>query len=82
MSSDYRQTGCETHLCFQITDKLDNVESKLMSRRPEELLDDIDALKRKTEQNREQAREAREAADSATDSSTDAQTVRLQMHGQ
>ncbi|XP_067447150.1 laminin subunit beta-4 [Thunnus thynnus] len=58
----------------KITDKLDNVESKLMSRRPEELLDDIDALKRKTEQNREQAREAREAADSATDSSTDAQT--------
>ncbi|KAM7397366.1 hypothetical protein PAMP_020344 [Pampus punctatissimus] len=57
----------------EITDKLDDTELKLMSRQPKELLDNIDALKKKTEQNREKAREAREAADSATDTTTDTQ---------
>ncbi|CAK6979151.1 laminin subunit beta-4 [Scomber scombrus] len=58
----------------EITDKLGDIETKLMSPRPKELLDDIDALKRKTDQNREQAEEAKEASDSATDSSKDAET--------
>ena len=49
-----------------------------MSPRPKQLLDNIEALKRKTEQNREQAKEAKEAADAATGSSKDAETVRLQ----
>ncbi|KAM7415417.1 hypothetical protein PAMA_019983 [Pampus argenteus] len=57
----------------EITDKLDDIELKLMSHQPKELLYNIDALKKKTEQNREQAKEAREAADSATDTTTETQ---------
>lgn len=52
-------------------DKLDDIETKLMNRRPEDLQDDIEALKRKTEQNRKTAREAREAANSALNQTTD-----------
>ncbi|KAM6926955.1 laminin subunit beta-4 [Lycodopsis pacificus] len=54
-----------------MTDKLDDIETKLMNRRPEDLQDEIEALKRKTEQNREMAREAKEAADSALNQTTD-----------
>lgn len=62
---------------FQIKDKLDNTETKLMNRRPDDLQNEIEALKKKTGQNREMAREAREAAESALDT-TDTETVRLQ----
>nr|XP_046250599.1 laminin subunit beta-4 [Scatophagus argus] len=55
-------------------DKLDDIENKLMSRRPEDLRDEIEALKNKTEQNREMARDAREAAEAASRNATDAAT--------
>ncbi|XP_041795045.1 laminin subunit beta-4 isoform X2 [Chelmon rostratus] len=45
--------------------KLNNTETKLMTRRPKNLLNEINALKNKTEQNRKMARDAREAANSA-----------------
>lgn len=51
-----------------------------MNRRPEDLLDDIEALKRKTEQNRRMATDAQEAAKAALNSTTDTQTVRLLTH--
>ncbi|XP_019113332.2 laminin subunit beta-4 [Larimichthys crocea] len=57
-----------------ITDKLDNIDLKLMNRRPEDLLDDIEALKRKTEQNRQMATDAQEAAEAALNNTTDTQT--------
>lgn len=61
---------------FQIENKLDNIERKLMDRRPEDLRDEIESLKKKTEQNRKMARDAREAADSALQNTTDAAQVR------
>lgn len=51
-----------------------------MNRRPEDLLDDIEALKRKTEQNRQMATDAQEAAEAALNNTTDTQTVRLLTH--
>lgn len=62
---------------FQIKDKLDDIETKLMDRRPEDLQNQIEALKKKTEQNRKMARDAREAADSALKNTTDTEKVRL-----
>ncbi|XP_039988567.1 laminin subunit beta-4 [Xiphias gladius] len=60
-------------LIQDIKDKLDNTETKLMNRRPDDLQNEIEALKKKTGQNREMAREAREAAESALDT-TDTET--------
>lgn len=62
---------------FQIKDKLDDIETKLMDRRPEDLQSQIEALKKKTEQNRKMARDAREAADSALENATDTVKVRF-----
>lgn len=62
---------------FQIENKLDNIERKLMDRRPEDLQNEIESLKKKTEQNRKMARDAREAADSALQNTTDTAQVRL-----
>lgn len=71
-----------TSVWFQIKDKLDNIETKLMNRRPKDLLDEIEALRKKTEQNREMARDAREAADSALNKATDTEPVRRQTQRQ
>ncbi|XP_029289830.1 laminin subunit beta-4 [Cottoperca gobio] len=54
-----------------IKDKLDNIETKLMTRPPQDLQDEIEALKKKSEQNREAARDAKEAAESALKQTTD-----------
>lgn len=62
---------------FQIKDKLDNIETKLMDPRREDLQNQIEALKKKTEQNRKMAKDAREAANSALKNTTDAEKVRL-----
>uniref|UniRef100_A0A3Q2TNH0 Laminin subunit beta-4-like n=1 Tax=Fundulus heteroclitus TaxID=8078 RepID=A0A3Q2TNH0_FUNHE len=61
-------------------DKLDGIESELMNR-PAGLLEEIEAVKNKTELNRELAKEAREAAESALSSisnETDLQEVQEQ----
>merc|ERR1739838_222409 len=59
LETSSRDADATKHHIKQITDKLDDVESKLgLTRRPQTLLDDIKGLKRKTEQNRQQAREA------------------------
>ncbi|KAM9854866.1 laminin subunit beta-4 [Aulostomus maculatus] len=50
----------------QMNDTLDDVDSKLGRRQQEKMLNNIESLKRKSEDNREQAREAREAAESAS----------------
>uniref|UniRef100_A0A671XM86 Laminin, beta 2-like n=1 Tax=Sparus aurata TaxID=8175 RepID=A0A671XM86_SPAAU len=65
---------------FQIKDKMDDIETKLMDRRAEALKDEIDALKKKTEQNRQMARDAGETADAVLNNTTDTQTVRLLTH--
>ncbi|XP_042370350.1 laminin subunit beta-4-like isoform X2 [Plectropomus leopardus] len=51
-------------------DKLDNIETELMNYPPEDLKSHIEALKKKTEQNRETARDALKAAGSAVDQTT------------
>uniref|UniRef100_UPI003AAF4A91 laminin subunit beta-4 n=1 Tax=Centroberyx gerrardi TaxID=166262 RepID=UPI003AAF4A91 len=56
-----------------ITEKLNDIENNL-KKSPKDLLDEIEALKNKTEMNREQAREAKQAADSAFADAADAQT--------
>lgn len=63
-------------LLFQIKDKLDNIETKLMDPRREHLKNQTEALKKKTEQNRKMARDAREAANSALKNMTDTEKVR------
>ncbi|KAF7666905.1 hypothetical protein LDENG_00088500 [Lucifuga dentata] len=55
----------------QIKDKLDKVEPKLTVH-PEDMLEDIEALKNKTETNRQQAKQAKDAADSAFTNATNA----------
>ena len=65
---------------FQIKDKMDNIETKLMDHQVEALKDKIDALKKKTELNRQMARDARETADSVLNNTTDVQTVRPLTH--
>lgn len=57
-------------------DNLNDVETKLMNRRPKNLQDEIEALKEKTEQNKETARDAQEAAGSALNQTTDTEPVR------
>lgn len=59
---------------------MDDIETKLMDRRAEALKDEIDALKKKTEQNRQMARDAGETADAVLNNTTDTQTVRLLTH--
>lgn len=59
---------------------MDDIETKLMDRRAEALKDEIDALKKKTEQNRQMARDAGETADAVLNNTTDTQTVRLHTH--
>ncbi|KAK5901503.1 hypothetical protein CesoFtcFv8_006866 [Champsocephalus esox] len=54
-------------------DKLEDMETKLKSRRPENLQDQIQALKEKTDQNRETAGGAGETAESAVKQSADTQ---------
>ncbi|KAM6937856.1 laminin subunit beta-4 [Xenentodon cancila] len=54
--------------------KVDNIEAKLMNQSGD-LMTNIDAVKRKTQQNREMAREAREHAESAFTETTDAQKL-------
>lgn len=61
---------------FQLRDRLGQNEARLMDRRPEELRNQIEALKNKTEQNRRMARDAREAADAALRNSSDSEKVR------
>ncbi|KAI3370558.1 hypothetical protein L3Q82_007070 [Scortum barcoo] len=56
-----------------IKDKLDDMETKLLNRRPD-LTEDIEALKKKTDQNREMARDTREAADSVLKNTADTET--------
>ncbi len=56
---------------------MDIIETKLMNRQPGDLRDEIEDLKRKTEQNRQTARDAREAADFALNNATDTDTVCL-----
>ncbi|XP_070687634.1 laminin subunit beta-4 [Pempheris klunzingeri] len=58
----------------KIKDKLDDIEAKLMNRRPEDLQDEIEALKNKTAQNREMAGDALVAAGAALNNSTDTET--------
>lgn len=65
---------------FQIKDKLDDIETKLMNRQHENLLNEIEALKKKTEQNQEMARDAQEAATSSALNAIDTAKVRLQTH--
>lgn len=55
---------------------MDELETKLMNRRPEGLQNEIDGLKKKTEQNEEMARQAAETASHATDTDK----VRLLTH--
>lgn len=66
---------------FQLRDRLGQNEARLMDRRPEDLQNQIQALKNKTEQNRKMARDAREAADAALRNSTDSEKVRLLTSG-
>lgn len=46
-----------------------------MTRRPDGLKKEIEALKKKIEQNREMSTDAKEAADSALNNATDTKTV-------
>ncbi|KAJ8002829.1 hypothetical protein DPEC_G00163040 [Dallia pectoralis] len=57
----------------QIEKKLNNSETNLESARPTELLDQINALKNKTEMNREQAKQADTEANTALDTATGAE---------
>lgn len=66
---------------FQLRDRLGQNEARLMDRRPEDLQNQIEALKNKTEQNRKMARDVREAADAALRNSTDSENVRLLTSG-
>ncbi|GLD71224.1 laminin subunit beta-4-like isoform X1 [Lates japonicus] len=54
-----------------IKDKLDDIETKLMNRRPENLLNEIEALKKKTEQNRDMAELQRPQAKRLADTELD-----------
>ncbi|XP_041652348.1 laminin subunit beta-4 [Cheilinus undulatus] len=67
-------TARARELITQIKDKLDNIEPRLMDGRPADLLEEIDELKNKTEQNREMAMDARDAADAALTNTTSIQT--------
>lgn len=60
---------------FQMNNILYNIETKLMSRRPEDLQRKIRDTQTKTEQNRKMASDAREAADSALQNAADAEQV-------
>lgn len=64
---------------FQIKNKLNDIVTTLMNQSPEDMQDEIEALKKKTEQNREMARAARDAADSALDNTPDTQTVSFKL---
>ncbi|XP_056138337.1 laminin subunit beta-4 [Lampris incognitus] len=57
-----------------ITEKLDKIDKNVGSSRPDDMLDEIKALKNKTEMNRDQAKQAKETADAALEDATDAQT--------
>ncbi|KAM3872975.1 laminin subunit beta-4 [Diretmus argenteus] len=57
-----------------IKEKLDDIEKSLNNSHPKSKLDEIEALKNKTEMNGNQSKEAQEAADSASADATDAQT--------
>lgn len=50
---------------FQINNQLLNTQTKLISRRPEDLRRKIREIQTKTDQNRQMATDAREAADAA-----------------
>lgn len=62
-------------MTFQIKDKLDKIQTKLMNHQPEDLQNNIEVLTKKTEQNREIARNVREAAESALSTAADTDTV-------
>lgn len=64
---------------FQIKNKLNDIVTTLMNQSPEDMQDEIEALKKKTEQNREMTRAARDAADSALDNTPDTQTVSFKL---
>lgn len=56
---------------------LKNIEDKLNSTRAKKLLDEIEALKNKTEMNRAQGKEAKDAANAALTSAKDVDKVSL-----
>lgn len=62
---------------FQIKEKINKIEPKLMNCQPEDLQNNIKALTKKTEQNKEMARDAQEAAESALNTTSDTEAVSL-----
>lgn len=67
-------------MCFfidfnQTEPKLENIMDSLNSTLTKELLDEIEALKDKTEMNRVQGKEAKDAADASLNSAEDANKV-------
>ena len=66
-----------TSVMFQVKDKLNDIETKLMRRPPGDLQNKTKDLKKKTEQNRQMATDAQKAADAAFNNTTDTQTVRI-----
>lgn len=60
---------------FQNNNKLNNTETKLMSRQPDDLARTIRETQAKTEQNRKMAADAREAADAALQDATEVEQV-------
>ncbi|XP_065813008.1 laminin subunit beta-4 [Labrus bergylta] len=68
-----KDTDMTRDLFQNLTDKLDDVEQKLMIRRPVDVQDEIEKLKKKTDQNRKMARNARDSAYNALNKTTDIQ---------
>lgn len=64
-------------MTFQIKNNLNNIDKKLMNCQPNELLKDIKAAVKKTEENREMTRDAREVMESVLNTATDTEAVSL-----
>lgn len=64
-------------MMFQIKNNLNNIDKKLMNCQPNELLKDIKAAVKKTEENREMTRDAREVMESVLNTATDTEAVSL-----
>lgn len=60
---------------FQMNNQLLNTQTKLMSRRPEDLSRKIREIQTKTDQNRQMATDAREAANAALQNATELEQV-------
>ncbi|CAB1313509.1 unnamed protein product, partial [Coregonus sp. 'balchen'] len=65
--------GMADQMIKEIEKKLNNIETNLNSTRTPEMLEEIEALKNKTEMNREQAEQAKADADAALGTATDAE---------